>query len=252
MAKTIALFNQKGGVGKTTTGVNICCAMQELGKRVLLVDTDPQGHSTSGMGVDKDGASPNVYDVLMNGVPVEKAVVHTKYGDVLPSNKGLFGVGIQMTGLEQREFVLKRALAPARAQYDYIFIDCPALLELLTLNALCAADSLLIPVQCEYLALEGLSDLMTTIRMVRSSLNPTLEIEGIVLTMYDGRTNLSMQVVSEVRRYLKGKVYKTVIPRNVRLSEAPSHGKPVIAYDRASRGSAAYMELAKEIIGRQT
>ena len=251
MAKTIALFNQKGGVGKTTTGVNLSCALRELGQRVLLVDTDPQGHSTSGMGVDKDGASPNVYDVLMDGVPVEKAIVHTKYADVLPSNKGLFGIGIQMTGLERREYRLRQALEPVQAQYDFIFIDCPALLELLTLNALCAADSLLIPVQCEYLALEGLSDLMTTIRMVRASLNPKLDIEGIVLTMYDGRTNLSMQVVAEVRRYLKDKVYRTVIPRNVRLSEAPSHGKPVLAYDRASRGSAAYLELAKEMLNRQ-
>ena len=248
MGKTIALFNQKGGVGKTTTGVNLCCALTGMGKRTLLVDTDPQGHSTSGMGVDKNNASPNVYDVLLEGVAAEKAIVKTRYGDVLPSNKGLFGAGIQMAGLENREFVLKNALEPIKARYDYIFIDCPALLELLTLNALCAAETIIIPVQCEYLALEGLSDLMTSVRMLKKGLNPDMQIEGIVLTMYDGRTNLSLQVVAEVKKYLKSKVFRSVIPRNVRLSEAPSHGKPGVAYDRSSRGAQAYIELAQEII----
>ncbi|MBR6522689.1 MAG: ParA family protein [Oscillospiraceae bacterium] len=249
MAKTIALFNQKGGVGKTTTCVNLACGLTNLGKKVLVVDTDPQGHSTSGMGVDKNIA-PSVYDVLLNGVAAEKAIVKTRYADVLPSNKSLFGAGIQMTELENREYILKNALAAVKDRYDYIFIDCPALLELLTLNSLAAADTLLIPVQCEYLALEGLSSLMSTVRMMKKSVNPNLDIEGVLLTMYDGRTNLSLQVANEVKRYLKDKVYKTVIPRNVRLSEAPSHFKPVIAYDRASKGSQAYMELAAEVLKR--
>lgn len=249
MAKTIALFNQKGGVGKTTTCVNLACGLTTLGKKVLVVDTDPQGHSTSGLGVDKNIA-PSVYDVLLNGVAAEKAIVKTRYADVLPSNKSLFGAGIQMTELENREYILKNALAEVKDRYDYIFIDCPALLELLTLNSLAAADTLLIPVQCEYLALEGLSSLMGTVRMMKKSVNPNLEIEGVLLTMYDGRTNLSLQVANEVKRYLKDKVYKTVIPRNVRLSEAPSHFKPVIAYDRASKGSVAYMELAAEVLKR--
>ncbi|NLO47048.1 MAG: ParA family protein [Clostridiales bacterium] len=248
MGKTIALFNQKGGVGKTTTGINLCCALNEMGKQTLIVDTDPQGHSTSGMGVDKNNASPNVYDVLLNGVPADKAIVRTKYGDVLPSNKGLFGAGIQMVGIENREYILKSALEPIKAKYDFILIDCPALLELLTLNALCAAQSIIIPVQCEYLALEGLSDLMASVRMLRRSLNPDVQIEGIVLTMYDGRTNLSLQVASEVKKYMKEKVFRSVIPRNVRLSEAPSHGKPILVYDRSSRGAQAYIELAKELI----
>lgn len=249
MAKTIALFNQKGGVGKTTTCVNLACGLTTLGKKVLVVDTDPQGHSTSGLGVDKNIA-PSVYDVLLNGVAAEKAIVKTRYADVLPSNKSLFGAGIQMTELENREYILKNALAEVKDRYEYIFIDCPALLELLTLNSLAAADTLLIPVQCEYLALEGLSSLMGTVRMMKKSVNPNLEIEGVLLTMYDGRTNLSLQVANEVKRYLKDKVYKTVIPRNVRLSEAPSHFKPVIAYDRASKGSVAYMELAAEVLKR--
>lgn len=252
MGKKIALFNQKGGVGKTTTGVNLCCALHNMGKKTLIVDIDPQGHSTSGMGVDKNNTSPNVYDVLLNGVSAKKAIVKTKYGDVLPSNKNLFGAGIQMTGLPDRELILKKALDEVVTDYDFIFIDCPALLELLTLNALCAADSIIIPVQCEYLALEGLSDLMTSVRMLKRSLNPEMEIEGIVLTMFDGRTNLSLQVVSEVKKYLKDKVFATVIPRNVRLSEAPSHGKPIIAYDRSSRGAQAYIDLAGELIKNNT
>ncbi len=250
MGKVIALFNQKGGVGKTTTGVSLTCALHRMGRRVLLIDADPQGHSTSGMGVDKDHAAPNIYNVLIEGVDAKLAVVKTQYGHVLPSNKGLFGAGIELAGVKDREYVLKNALIPLKDNYDYIFVDCPALLELLTLNALVAADSLLIPVQCEYLALEGLSDLITTIRMVKKTLNPDLEIEGIVLTMYDGRTNLSAQVVSEVKKYLKDKVYRSVIPRNVRLSEAPSHKKPVMAYDASSRGSIAYMTLAEELDAR--
>jgi chromosome partitioning protein len=248
--KTIALFNQKGGVGKTTTAVSLTAALTLLDKRVLLVDVDPQGHSGSGLGVDKDAASPNIYGVLLEGVSAERAIVKTKYGDVIPSNKELFGAGIQMISLQNREYVLKNALAPLNDRYDFVFIDCPALLELLTLNALCAADSLLIPVQCEYLAMEGLSDLMTSVKMLKRNLNPTLEIEGLVLTMFDGRTNLSGQVAAEVKKHMRDKVFKTPIPRNVRLSEAPSHSKPVTAYDGASSGARAYLELAKELIKR--
>jgi chromosome partitioning protein len=250
MAKIIALFNQKGGVGKTTTAVNLTAALTGLGKKVLLVDVDPQGHSGSGLGIDKDRASPNAFHVILEGEPAANSVHRTKFGDVIPANKELFGAGITMAGVPRREFVLKTALEPLKDNYDFIFIDCPALLELLTLNALCAADSILIPVQCEYLALEGLSDLMTSVKLIKRALNPDLEILGVVLTMYDGRTNLSSQVASEVKRYFRDKVLKTPIPRNVRISEAPSHSKPVLAYDGASKGSKAYLDLAKEIIAR--
>ncbi|MDR0858825.1 MAG: ParA family protein [Oscillospiraceae bacterium] len=247
MAKTIALFNQKGGVGKTTTAVNLTAALTQLGRRVLLVDVDPQGHSTSGLGVDKDAAAFSSYNVLLEGVPVSRALVKTKYGSVVPTNKGLFGAGIQLTEAENREFVLRKALEEVQDDFDVIFIDCPALLELLTLNALVAADSLIIPVQCEYLALEGITDLMTSVKMLQRGLNPKLAIEGILLTMFDARTNLSLQVAREVKKYFREKVFKTAIPRNVRLSEAPSHGKPVTAYDPASKGAAAYLELANEV-----
>ena len=246
MAKTIAIVNQKGGVGKTTTCVNLAAALKNLGSRVLVCDFDPQANTTSGFGVDKT-ASPNVYDVLINGADTAKAVVTTPYGDVLPSHKSLAGASIEMIGLEKREYRLKTALAQVADHYDYIFIDCPPSLELLTLNALCAADTVMVPVQCEYYALEGLSDLLSTIRIVKRSLNPAIALEGVVLTMYDGRTNLSMQVAEEVKRHFPGQVYATVIPRNVRLSEAPSHGKPVSAYDRYSRGTEAYDALAREV-----
>lgn len=248
MGKVIAVVNQKGGVGKTTTCINLCCALVESGKRVLLCDIDPQGNSTSGMGLDKNAASPTVYDVIINGVDAIKAVMNTKYGDVLPSNKGLSGAGIELVGIPEREFKLQNALNTLKERYDYIIIDCPPSLELLTLNALCAADTLLVPVQCEYFALEGLSDLLTTLRIIKKRLNPALEIEGVLLTMYDGRTNLSLQVAEEVKKYFKTKVFRTVIPRNVRLSEAPSHGKPAVVYDRSSRGSRAYLDLAAELI----
>ena len=248
MAKIIAIVNQKGGVGKTTTTVNLTAALAALGKRVLLCDFDPQANATSGMGVDKNTASPNVYDVLINGADVKSAVVATRYGDVLPSSKALTGAGIEMIDLPDRQFRLKQALDVLASDYDYILIDCPPSLELLTLNALCAADSLLVPVQGEYYALEGLSDLMNTVRIVRRSMNPRLELEGVLLTMFDGRTNLAMQVAEEVKHYFPGKVYATVIPRNVRLSEAPSHGKPINAYDRTSRGAEAYGAFADEFL----
>ena len=248
MGKIVAIVNQKGGVGKTTTCVNLTAALTEAGKRVLLCDFDPQANATSGMGVDKNTASPNIYDVLINGADVKRAVVETPYGDVIPANKALAGAGIEMIALEDRERLLKKALDSLDSQYDYIFIDCPPSLELLTVNALCAADTILVPVQCEYYALEGLSDLLSTIRIVKRSLNPSIDLEGVVLTMYDGRTNLSMQVAEEVKRHFPGQVYSTVIPRNVRLSEAPSHGKPVTAYDSLSRGAEAYRSLAEELL----
>ncbi len=247
MAKIVAIVNQKGGVGKTTTCVSLTAALKEKGRRVLLCDFDPQANATSGMGVDK-ALSQGIYDVLINSIPPEKRVVPTRYGDVLPSCKDLAGAGIEMIGLPDREFLLRRALEALSANYDYIFIDCPPSLELLTLNGLCAAESVLVPVQAEYFALEGLSDLMNTIRLVKRSLNRRLEIEGILMTMYDSRTNLAMQVAEEVKRYFPGKVYSVVIPRNVRLSEAPSHGKPITAYDRSSRGYEAYTALAEEFL----
>ena len=249
-ASIIAVVNQKGGVGKSPTTVNITAAMRTLGKRTLLCDFDPQANATSGMGVDKNTASPNIYDVLINGAEPEKAVVSTKYGDVLPSNKALSGAGVEMISIPEREYLLKNALARLSERYDYIFIDCPPSLELLTVDALCAAGSLLVPVQCEYYALEGLSDLLATVRLVKRGLNPKLRIEGVLLTMFDSRTNLSLQVAEEVKRHFPGQVYATVIPRNVRLSEAPSHGKPVLDYDPYSRGAEAYRTLAEEIAAK--
>jgi ATPases involved in chromosome partitioning len=248
MGKIIAVVNQKGGVGKTTTCINLCCALSESGSKTLLCDIDPQGNSTSGMGIDKNSVYPTIYEVLIGGVDAAKAVLKTPFGDVLPSNKGLSGAGVELVGVAEREFKLKNALNTLKNDYNYIIIDCPPSLELLTLNALCAADTLLVPVQCEYFALEGLSDLLSTLKIIKKRLNPSLEIEGVLLTMYDGRTNLSLQVAEEVKKYFKSKVFRTVIPRNVRLSEAPSHGKPAVVYDRSSRGSRSYVELAAELL----
>ena len=249
MARIVAIVNQKGGVGKTTTCVNLCAALKESGKRALLCDFDPQANSTSGMGVDKT-VSQGVYEVVIGEAKPRDAIVSTKFGDVLPSNKALAGAGIELIAMEHREFLLRGALDALRDDYDFILIDCPPSLELLTLNALCAADSILVPVQGEYYALEGLSDLMNTVRIVRRSLNPRLQLEGVLLTMFDGRTNLALQVADEVKRYFPGKVYATVIPRNVRLSEAPSHGKPIFSYDRTSRGAEAYTAFAAEFLRR--
>ena len=247
MAKIIAIVNQKGGVGKTTTCVNLAAAVKAAGKRVLLCDFDPQANATSGMGVDKTTGN-GVYDAIINGAKTADLIVPTPYGDVLPSSKALAGAGVELINMQDRQFLLKAALRQVADDYDFIFIDCPPSLELLTLNALCAANSLLVPVQGEYYALEGISDLMGTVRIVRRSMNPSLDIEGVLLTMYDGRTNLSIQVAQELKRFFGGKVYSTVIPRNVRLSEAPSHGKPINAYDRTCRGAEAYLALAAEFL----
>ena len=248
MGRIVAVVNQKGGVGKTTTAVNLTAALTALGRKVLLCDFDPQANGTSGMGVEKKQFKHSSYDILISETKAQDCIVHTEFGDVLPSTASLAGAAIELIDVPKREHTLKRALEAVKDQYDYIFIDSPPSLELLTLNALCAADSILIPVQCEYFALEGLSDLMTTLRAVKRKLNPKLEIFGVLLTMYDGRTNFSNQVAEEVRRHFPGKVYASVIPRNVRLAEAPSHGLPVTAYDRSSKGSRAYLAVAEEII----
>ena len=247
MGKVIAVVNQKGGVGKTTSTVNLTAALHDLGLKVLLCDFDPQANATSGMGVEKKKIKHSIYDVTINNVPAENAIVSTEYGDVLPATSDLAGATVELISAEHRERQLDKAISSIKKDYDLIFIDCPPSLELLTLNALCASDAILVPVQCEYYALEGLSDLMATLRMVKRKLNPRLEIFGVALTMFDGRTNFSTQVAQEVRRHFPGKVFASVIPRNVRLAEAPSHGIPVTHYDRSSRGSKAYLAMAEEI-----
>lgn len=250
MGRIIAVVNQKGGVGKTTTAINLTAALHSRGVKVLLCDFDPQANATSGLGIDKRKIKYSVYDVTINDIPAEEAIVHTEYGDVLPADADLAGATVELISADQREMQLEKALRPLKKKYDIIFVDCPPSLELLTLNALCASDQVLIPVQCEYYALEGLSDLMTTLRAVKRVYVPTMDIFGLVLTMYDGRTNLSMQVAGEVRRHFPGKVFGAVVPRNVRLSEAPSHGLPITIYDRLSRGAEAYTKLAEEVVSR--
>ncbi|CAM3413600.1 AAA family ATPase [Hydrogenibacillus schlegelii] len=251
VGKIIAIANQKGGVGKTTTAVNLGAALALLGKRVLLVDMDPQGNTTSGIGVSKADVVYDVYDLLINDVPAANVVRPTNVPnlDLLPSTIQLAGAEIELVPTLSREVRLRRALEPIRSAYDFILIDCPPSLGLLTINALTAADSVLIPIQAEYYALEGLSQLLNTIRLVQKHLNGALTIEGVLLTMYDARTNLSLQVAEEVKKYFKDKVYRAIIPRNVRLSEAPSHGQAVVTYDPKSRGADLYMELAREVLG---
>ena len=250
MGKIVAVVNQKGGVGKTTTAVNLTACLHDLGLKVLLCDFDPQANATSGMGIEKRKIKKSVYDVIINETPVEQAVLSTKFGDVLPSATDLAGAGVELISVENPNHRLDAVLTPLKNKYDLILIDCPPSLELLTVNALAAADGLLVPVQCEYYALEGLVDLMSTLRMVKKRVNPKLEIFGVALTMFDGRTNFSTQVAQEVRRHFPGKVFASVIPRNIRLAEAPSHGLPIGAYDRTSRGAVAYRAMAEEIKAR--
>ena len=248
MSRIIAVSNQKGGVGKTTTSVNLAACVAEKGKRVLLVDIDPQGNASSGLGITE--RTPSIYDVLLGEESAEAAVRKTEFDNlsVLPSDIALAGAEIELVAIPERETLLRKALASVRGRFDYIFIDCPPSLSLLTLNAMTAADSVLIPIQCEYYALEGVGQLMNTLQLVKKRLNPALEIEGVVLTMLDGRTNLGLQVVQEVKKYFKSRVYGSVIPRNVRLSEAPSHGEPINIYDSRSAGAEAYRALAAEFI----
>lgn len=245
MGKIVCFANQKGGVGKTSTCVNLCAAIREKNRKILLVDADPQGNASTGMGVDKR-TKPSLYEVMIRGVPAQDAIIETPYGDVIPTNIQLSGASIELVDTEERETVLRRALEPLRDRYDYIFIDCPPSLGLLTLNALVACDSVIIPVQCEYYAMEGLTDLITSMRLTKKRFNPDLAIEGILLTMYDRRLSYSTQVAREIQKFFPNTVYSTVIPRNVRIAEAPSHGKPVGAYSRMSRGANAYDCLAIE------
>ena len=248
MGMIIAVVNQKGGVGKTTTAVNLTAALAEAGKKVLLCDFDPQANATSGLGVDKKKIKKSVYDVIIDDAPVQEVITPTKFGDVLPSGADLAGAAVELLSIPEPNFRLKKALQSICDQYDVILIDCPPSLELLTINALAAANQILVPVQCEYYALEGLADLMTTLRLIKKRINPELDIFGVILTMFDGRTNFSTQVAQEVRRHFPGKVFASVIPRNIRLAEAPSHGLPITVYDRSSRGAHAYRALTEEII----
>ncbi len=250
MGKAIAIVNQKGGVGKTTSAINLAAAIGHYGYKTLLVDADPQGNATSGLGINKRDVSQSTYDMIVSGVKAEEIIKKTDYAnlDVLPSNMNLAGAELELVDLDKRESRIKNALAPIKEKYDFIIIDCPPSLGLLTVNILCAVDSVIVPIQCEYYALEGLSQLMNTIRQVKRLYNPLVELEGVLLTMYDGRLNLTQQVVGEVKKFFPQKVYATVIPRNVRLSEAPSFGQPVYYYDKSSKGSIAYDEFTKEFL----
>lgn len=253
MSRVIAIANQKGGVGKTTTAINLGACLAVAERSTLVVDADPQGNATSGLGVDRDELSGSIYDVLLEGLPATETViegVHFAQLDLLPSHRDLLGAEVAMTGRQGRETLLRQALEPLRDRYEYVIIDSPPSLGLLTVNTLAAADTVLIPIQCEYYALEGLTQLLNTVRLVQRGLNPGLQIEGVLLTMFNDRLNLSRQVADEAREYFGPKVFRTSIPRNIRLAEAPSFGKPILTYDVLSSGAASYLELAKELMGR--
>ena len=250
MGKIIAVFNQKGGVGKTTTNVNLSASLGKMGKKVLVLDLDPQGNTTSGYGIEKNEVENTIYEVMLEGVSIKDSIIQTEYEniDIVAAASDLAGAEIEISEIEKREFILKDAINKVKDEYDYVFIDCPPSLGMLTINCLTAVDSVLIPIQCEYYALEGVSQLMQTIKLVKSRLNPNIDIQGVVLSMFDGRANLSIQVVEEVKKYFKGSVYTTLIPRNVRLAEAPTHGMPAVYYDNKCKGAIAYLELAEEFI----
>src|SRR5215510_10544679 len=252
MAKTIAIANQKGGVGKTTTAVNLAASLARLNRRILLVDVDPQANATSGVGIDKSSVRRTTYHAFVLGQPLADATIPSEFGfDVVPSDRNLAGAEVELISMANRELILKEALVPLRDKYDLILLDCPPALNLLTVNALAAADSLLVPVQCEYYALEGVSELFNTLARLRRVVNPQLKIEGLLLTMFDERTNLAPAVAADLREFYGNLILKTLIPRNVRLAEAPSHGKPVIHYDPRSRGAESYFQLAEEVLAHE-